>query len=362
MLDASTALQGRTLEAWSVATGGIEQLWQGQLALHDLLDRLAAARGGRTTVSRAQAQAVADLLDGPSVVLVTGNSRSLTEEPELKVRVTTADVLDAMSTTYDGIIAVVDRVATVWSTTGPALAGLDAEVRRLEEVADGSGEVAPNELAQARRAVREAEERTRCDPLDVDDDTVPAITRMVDRVATLLAESVAARREVDDDRATTRTAVDRCRAGIEEARSSCSELAAKVAHSAGWDAELDRCAAEIVILGAELDASAATVSTPVALRNLLAGVRRRAEQLDEEVAEVLRTARDAVAARDELRGRLEAYRAKAVALGRAEDLDLDDAYGRARDALYVAPCDLDEAARLTTAYQRDIRAGVKGEA
>jgi hypothetical protein len=360
MLDASTSLRGRTLEAWAVARGGIEQLWQGQLALRDLLERLDRARGGRTTVSRVQAQTVVDLLDGPSVVLVTGSSRSLTEEPELTVQLTTADLLAAMSTTYDGIVAVVDRVAAVWSTTGPALAELDTRMRRLEEVATDSGEAAPNELAQARRALRDAEEQARCDPVDVDDDTVPAITRMVDHAATLLTDAVAARAALEDDRADTRSSLDRCSERLGEARAVCAGLAPKVAGSERWASELDRCADGFAALRTELDGSARTVSTPVALRNLLAGIRQRAGELDAEAAAVVRTARECVAARDELRGRIDAYRAKAVAVGRAEDLALDDAYARARDALYVAPCDVDEATRLTEAYQRDIRDGVRG--
>ena len=141
----------------------------------------------------------------------------------------------------------------------------------------------------------------------------------------------------------------------------CAEVAPKVAGSERWDDDLDRRATGIDALRAELDDPGVAASTPVAVRHQLAGVRRRAGELEDEVADIVRTACDRVALRDELRGRLDAYRAKAAALGRAEDLVLDDAYGRARDALYVAPCDLDEATRLTEDYQRSIRSGARGE-
>ena len=39
MLDASTSLRGRTEEAWTAARGGLERLWQGQLALHEVVER-----------------------------------------------------------------------------------------------------------------------------------------------------------------------------------------------------------------------------------------------------------------------------------------------------------------------------------
>jgi hypothetical protein len=58
--------------------------------------------------------------------------------------------------------------------------------------------------------------------------------------------------------------------------------------------------------------------------------------------------------RDELRGRLDGYRAKARRLGRAEDPELDRCYRRARDALRTTPCDLTRAAAAVTEYQNAI--------
>lgn len=55
--------------------------------------------------------------------------------------------------------------------------------------------------------------------------------------------------------------------------------------------------------------------------------------------------------RDELRGRLVSYRAKAAALGRIEDLALEQLYQRARTLLWQAPCDLAVAAAAVTTYQ-----------
>ena len=58
-----------------------------------------------------------------------------------------------------------------------------------------------------------------------------------------------------------------------------------------------------------------------------------------------------LAERDELRGRLQAYGAKARAT-RREDAGLAAAYEQARAALWSAPCDLDRARELVTGYQR----------
>jgi hypothetical protein len=58
--------------------------------------------------------------------------------------------------------------------------------------------------------------------------------------------------------------------------------------------------------------------------------------------------------RDELRGRLEAYAAKAVRLGHAEDDEMTRLREQARELLWTAPCDLRAAAAAVRAYQEVI--------
>ena len=69
-----------------------------------------------------------------------------------------------------------------------------------------------------------------------------------------------------------------------------------------------------------------------------------------------RSAATGLANRDELRGLLGAYKAKAARLGVAEDPDLVTSYGQARDLLWTAPCDLPAAAAAVAGYQRAINA------
>lgn len=59
--------------------------------------------------------------------------------------------------------------------------------------------------------------------------------------------------------------------------------------------------------------------------------------------------------RDDLRGLLQAYRAKADSLGAAEHPDLDAAFRAAKRELWSAPCDLDRARELCSDYQRRVR-------
>jgi hypothetical protein len=61
-----------------------------------------------------------------------------------------------------------------------------------------------------------------------------------------------------------------------------------------------------------------------------------------------------VARRDELRGRLEAYRAKAVARHLAENVLLGPVYMKAHTVLFTAPCDLRAATRAVYEYQTNL--------
>jgi hypothetical protein len=63
-----------------------------------------------------------------------------------------------------------------------------------------------------------------------------------------------------------------------------------------------------------------------------------------------------VARRDELRGLLGAYKAKAARLGAAENEDLAARYDQARELLWTAPCDLAAATAAVTGYQQAILA------
>jgi hypothetical protein len=76
----------------------------------------------------------------------------------------------------------------------------------------------------------------------------------------------------------------------------------------------------------------------------------------ETVAAALRMAEAAYAAplneRDELRGRLQAFAAKAAATGRADDSVVAAAYDRAYSVLWSAPCPIPQARELVLAYQR----------
>lgn len=85
-------------------------------------------------------------------------------------------------------------------------------------------------------------------------------------------------------------------------------------------------------------------------------------KLERDAAEALDAGRlaesaaaDLVAQRDELRGRVTAYQAMAIRLGRAEDIELSALYRAARDLLWRAPCALPAATLAVLRYQQALR-------
>ena len=99
-------------------------------------------------------------------------------------------------------------------------------------------------------------------------------------------------------------------------------------------------------------------------QRLSAEIDRAAHVLAAQMAGCRKAARDAdesLSRRSELRGMLQAYKAKAARLGGAEDLGLTERYEAARDLLWTAPCDLDAAASAVAAYQQAILAIGRGQ-
>lgn len=84
----------------------------------------------------------------------------------------------------------------------------------------------------------------------------------------------------------------------------------------------------------------------------LAAAERSAAAAVERAAQLRSAADGLLERRAELRGRLEAYRAKAARMGFAEHAELSARHRAAEELLYTRPCDLPAATKALVAYQR----------
>ena len=88
----------------------------------------------------------------------------------------------------------------------------------------------------------------------------------------------------------------------------------------------------------------------------LDAIEQQAAAAAERSREAERGAVALVDRRDELRGLLDAYRARADRLGAREDTDLEARYAAARELLWTRPCDLAASADAVTGYQQAVLA------
>jgi hypothetical protein len=363
MLDASSSLTGKTAEAWALAERQLADLWRGRVALIDVFEEIVRERGSRSSVSKAVLGRLTTLLEGESVSVPSPNPttghRTLTEAADPTVTHTIDQLVASMSIGYDSVVALVSAVGAVWTETGPRLTALGSQVEQLEAMVVDTGSRRPNDLAAARRALADAEALARNDPLSLPADLVPSITSMIERATLSIRDSAAAREQLLAETADVSTALEDCRQGLYRARSESQFSAAKIVLAESGE-ELDQADDELGTLRDELQALIQGASPPAGVRRHVAQLQQRADRLREKVEQLEIKAGAGIATRDELRGRLDAYRAKAQAIGLGENTELDRLFHDARDLLYSAPCDVGRAEDLVRAFQRAIRAADEG--
>ncbi|MFP5317733.1 MAG: hypothetical protein ACLGI2_05495 [Acidimicrobiia bacterium] len=297
-------------------------LWTRYPALKEAVAALesAAAAGNRAEVDR--------LLGARGVTLPDGTKTG----PEALLADLEAEVKKAR--------AAADKLARAWRDVVPRL---DAASSALSAIAAQAADLGLDEpeIPAAQGLVQELSALAATDPLTVDPGPAEqAVARARQRVETLAA------------RRTTLTADLRAAAAgladlerlLRDGRDAHALASARIATPTGLVAPLDPAVLEAGGQGLRpwlgRIESQAQAGSWVAAVSGLERWREAAGRLREEAEGVVAANRAPVARRNDLRGLLEAYRAKAAAQGRAEDPSLARLYGLARDALYVGPCDL----------------------
>jgi hypothetical protein len=255
-----------------------------------------------------------------------------------------------MSADFDVVSGIVADVARVWGEYTDRLEVLVAQLAELDTRARANGVRRPNQLLSTEQSVREAKATAYEDPLAFEPGSVAMLEAQLARARTTLEEAVQVRLARTDDLAEARRAIDAGAAAVEACRERLNRLAVKVfVREDTWNA-LNASASAIEQLRTDCEAVAL-----LGAEGGSGGFRHRAEVLVGDVGRLAAAAEARLARRDELRGLLTAYHAKAQAVGLAESLDVDEAYGAALDALYSAPCALEAGERLVDAFLQAVR-------
>ncbi|HXY94288.1 MAG TPA: hypothetical protein VEP49_17550 [Acidimicrobiia bacterium] len=349
----TAALTGETATRWSDAARALAGIWRCFTQLLDLLERATALRGPRPRVPPDRVNELTAMLTGPSIELVGDDiplgRRDLLGDRQATTRCTPDELLTTMSAQFDQVLAVVVAAGAAWDTLLPRL---EAGRRALSDVA--SADAALGSEAEAELGELSA----RADRLDHALATDPVAVRAADLdtfdadLAQLGARVDAARHlrdEFVDRLADARATMDGVRTAARTAAEAHQEVRLKIATSdvpipAAFDRELAAELDEVVALGERGQWTAA--------QDALDAWRVRASESLRASNECEAANRAPIEARNELRGRLDAYYAMAHDVGMLEDPGATRCYERAHAVLYTAPTDLADAIELVREYQQ----------
>ncbi|MER6685139.1 hypothetical protein [Streptomyces olivaceoviridis] len=356
-------LTGVTKERWQATEARITRLWTYFDAYTAALRGAREIRARRRWSSREDLAELTEVLRGESVTVPGGGNGRLSESFSLSA------LVDRMNELYATSLDMIVAADAVWSALPARIDLLAAELQRTRQLAHSVG-VRPGEhpagddLERITRTLAGLREDVVSDPLafwvPAEGSSAPGggrpDTTVYDREARALED---VRREIDavltvrqDAEARLirlRDVLSRADRTLAEARTARGEVLAKIA------------ATEVPVVS----------GPPTALQEQLATAaeyRRQAqwhrlspllESLEEKAEDELLRARESLTAvtaplavRAELRGRLDAYKAKVARHGLAEDPLLVERYDAARRMLWSAPCDLRVAEQAVLRYQQ----------
>ncbi|BBH71169.1 hypothetical protein ACTI_78540 [Actinoplanes sp. OR16] len=336
----ATALTGRTATAWADAEDALARLWQGHRQLGELIARARALRGQR----RVDADAYTRLVLGGSITLSTSTvplaQRGLTGAGQVSTVCSPADLLAAMEAAFGTAVDVVTRAGERWRTLLPG-------------AADAAAALAHARALQGNPLLDDADRLLGAFTGTLATDPLSAEESVLDRVRALIARADA-----------ERTSAFELRAWLEQrlrdARALTTEITvAQRAADAARQAAAGRFPEQrIAVVRGTAPSVELTAIEALATAGQWSLIAPRLTRWNREAAERLAALRSAaahntalLADRNELRGRFDAYRAKALRRGLGEDTALTPLAEAARAALWTAPCDLDAARAALGAYQ-----------
>ena len=361
---AGAELTGETKRRWDATAATLATLWQVFSAYSAAVDQ--AAEAATKHLGTRELAALTALLTGRSVQLASGPAplagRDLADPGREDLTLATA--VARMRGAFGAVTEVVAAAEHVWTDVAGRLDATGAELARVTSLAATFGDEAlTGNLAAVADRLARLRDTLNSDPLAlwlsrpgpdgaaVDTSAADRLQEEVAAAATQVNELVRLRDDARRRVAAVTAAVATARSVREDAVAAWQQAAVKIAAGA-----LPPEPAGLADLSARL----------AGLDTLLASGRwtRLASELDlldGELAtataafnEAERAVVAAMAKRDELRGLLGAYKAKAARLGAIEDSGLAERYDRARDLLWTAPCDLAAAEAAVAAYQQAV--------
>jgi hypothetical protein len=326
---------GVTAQRWAVIEQSLAQLWQDLGRMSSILESARMVRARRSKPDDDDLVELTNLLRERTLEVsrqpIPLAQREFGGIREAVEYVGLADTAERMDAAYPAVVEFLDSVERINSLVAEKLAPTQ---RRLDAV----GAAGPKEMSELLQV-------SATDPLSLStrdiEHRVTVIADTVERQATELAELA----EIRANWADTVAALNQLLDALQQAGTRATQIRGQ--------------AVEIVLAGpfpqradeeAELRAELQSLTSPdpkalLSLRHRIGAAMRAAHQ-EEELAQGL------LDRRNELKGRLTAYQAKAARLGLGEDRDLLACSRIAEGLLSRQPCDLRAVTRAVSDFQQ----------
>jgi len=355
---AGATLTGESKLRWDAAAAGLATLWEIFNAYAAVVDQAAELMAGARRPSDRELAQLTAWLTGASVELNRQQPlgrRGLTETG--KSDLTLAAAVQEMKRAFASVADVVAAAESVWNETAEGLGEIGTQLAAAkEQLGDHGDDEVTGALAAAEAELGQLRGLLNSDPLalwhggGVDTTRLERLRKQAAAVAARAADIARLRADAQQRIAVAAAAVAAVRAAREDAASARERAEAKIA-AAGLPPPADAAVLEARL--AALDKLRAA-GRWARLSAELDTIEAEAAAATQRCREAQRAAEALLGRRDELRGLLGAYQAKAARLGAAENTELSTLYSQAQDLLWTAPCDLDASAAAVTRYQRAI--------
>jgi hypothetical protein len=367
LLKAGT-LTGVTADRWRSLAPEVDRAWALFSALGDSLEQ-ARAVYGRRRLDTPEWTELERLLRGPVVALgpdgLPVEAVAAGGSPLAAPQLTVEALAQQLEARVAAVLGQLSEVEAAWTAVASAYAAVAEQTDAAVALAAEVGAVAAADPLRA--AIAEVERLDRDDPLaaapagrlrDATRARLDALAVAADRLRQELAELVRLRDGYPARRTALVSLLDAVAAAEQGVAAAQQRAIEKIANPG-----LGAVPAAAAVLRARVPAldRLALDAQWRQLATEMSTVEASATRARDRAGELTRVAEGLLARRDELRGRLDAFRAKAAARGYAEHDGLSVAYTRARDLLFTAPCDLRASTRAVHDYQQTL-ASVLGPA
>jgi len=349
-------LTGITKNKVNPALDSLNELLQHFDLLSQTIDKARSLRAAmpRFLGADQKAQEIFQLLNQASIQLPTTITplaqRELLSAAEITHRITPLQLLVAMVNTFQVVKETILAVDRIWSDLEPQLDLAEAEIANLQRQGESLRIIDLRELEISRQMIASLRDRIETDPLGTST-SFDEINRQIAKMRGDIEQFVQAKAKLQAGFTNAHTLLQQLICLNQEAIASFAETQEKISDYPNLALPLPLVQIEAMEqwlkrLETKLQ-EGLTSPVSIGLENFIAKVSEYIAIEKKAIA----TNRLPMQSRQELRGRLDALKAKATAKGHAEDQQLAKLAEQARQLLYTRPTSLKQAEETVKQYE-----------